>query len=169
MIAKEKNKGNIIKYTQHEINNFCNGKVKVVNNKSDIDKFVTTSVKQSSNAKLYFGKIGSKLADKIKSELGINTENYNISLTTSAVRHILKNHGNTEIEKYRGQIPITHDDFCLIPQIISNYDKIRKAGIAENGNYAIIVEKKIKNTFYLTSYISNKKHTLETKTMWKCQ
>lgn len=169
MITKIKKHNNIIKYTQHEINNFRNGKVKIANNRNDVNKFITASIKHSSNSKLYFGKIGSKLADKIKSELGINVENYNISLTTSAVRHILKNHGNIETEKYRGQISITHTDFCLIPQIISNYDKIRKVGITENGNYAIIIEKKRKNTFYLISYISNKKHTLETKTMWKCK
>lgn len=167
MITKGKNYNNIIKYTPHEINNFQNGKVRIVNNKSDIDKFITFSINHSSNAKLYFGKIGPNLADKIKSELNFDIKNYNISIQANAVRHILKNHGDAEREKGREQNAVTNDDFKLIPQIISDYDKVRKAGITENGNFSIIFEKKIGNTFYLVSYISDKKHTLEAKTMWK--
>ena len=163
----DNSQNDIVPYTQHEIENFKNGKVKVVQNESDISSFVDTASKVPSNAKLYFGKLGKKIANKIKQTLGINLENYNISLSTNAVRHTYKNHGKLEYENNRGQVPITSDDFKLIPQIVTNYDNVRLSGTTENNNSAIVFEKRIGDNYYLVSYVSNKNHNLEVKTMWK--
>lgn len=164
MITKTKN---IEKYTEHEINNFRNGKIKIVRSNDDIDKFIIDSIRYPSNAKLYFGKIGKVLADKIKSELNIDIENYNISLQANAIRHILKNHGDKSIENKRGQIAVTKEDFKLIPKIISEYDKIKNVGITEKNNIAINFEKQVENKYFLITYISGKNHNFEVKTMWK--
>ena len=163
----DNSQNDIVPYTQHEIENFKNGKVKVVQNENDISSFVDTASKVPSNAKLYFGKLGKKIANKIKQTLGINLENYNISLSTNAVRHTYKNHGKLEYENNRGQVPITSDDFKLIPQIVTNYDNVRLSGTTENNNSAIVFEKRIGDNYYLVSYVSNKNHNLEVKTMWK--
>lgn len=167
MITKIKNDNNIIKYTQHEINNFQNGKVRIAKSSKDIDKFIKDSIKHSSNAKLYFGKIGKDLANKIKKEINIDIENYNVSLQANVIRHIFKNHGEKNLENKRGQIVISKEDFKLIPKIISEYDKLEKVGITENNNIAISFEKQIENKYFLITYISDKKHNLEVKTMWK--
>ena len=157
----------IINYSEHEINNFKNGKVKIAKNKKDVYRFIERSQKYPSNAKLYFGKIGINAANRIKETLGVDVTNYNISLQTNAVRHIIKNHGNKFIESISGQIAVTSDDFKLIPQIVLNFDKAIKSGITENNNQALTFQKRIGNIYYLVSYISSKNHNLEVKTMWK--
>jgi hypothetical protein len=164
MITKIKNINN---YTKHEINNFRNGKIKIVKSKSDIYKFTQESIEYPSNTKLYFGKIGKDLANTIKKEININLEDYNISLQANAVRHIFKNHSSQNIEDKRGQIAITKDDFELIPNIISDCDKLKKVDLTENNNIAIRFEKQFGNRYFLITYISNKNHNLEVKTLWK--
>jgi len=158
---------NIIPYTQHEIDNYNNGKVKIVKSNEDVAKFVEASTKVPSNAKLYFGKIGSSVSNKIKSELGVDVDNYNISLQTSAIKHILKNHGDPKYESNRGQVAITNEDFKLIPLIVSEYDNVSKSGKVENNNQALLFEKQIGDNYYLVNYISDKNHNLEVKTMYK--
>lgn len=167
MQLKEKESINVIKYSNHEINNFKNGKVVVALNEKIIDKFVEDSIKYSSNKKLYFGKINKELANRIKDNIGINLNEYNISLQSNAIRHILKNHSNEKIECSRGQVAIKIDDFKLIPEIILSFDLIKYVGLTEYQNSAFILQKKIGHFYYLVSYISNKNHNLEIKTMWK--
>ena len=81
----------IINYSNHEINNFKNGKVKIAKNEKDVYRFIERSQKYPSNAKLYFGKIGIAAANRIKEILGIDVINYNISLKSDSINHIIKN------------------------------------------------------------------------------
>lgn len=165
-ISSKNDNSNIIKYTQHEIDNFQNGKVKIAQNETDVTKFVEASTKVPSNAKLYFGKIGTNIANKIKSALGINIENYNISLKADSIRHTLNHHSN-ENEILRGQIPITNDDFKYIPTIISEYDKVTPSGFTNQGKPSITFEKQIGDNYYVVNYVSDKSKSLEVQTMWK--
>ena len=45
-------------------------------------------------------------------------------LLDSDIRNMLKEHGNEQKEKARGQIAITKNDILEIPDILKNYDKI---------------------------------------------
>ena len=157
----------LVPYTQHEKENFQNGKVKIVQNENDISSFVEAAKKVPSNAKLYFGKIGTKIATRIKQSLGVDLENYNISLSTNAIRHTNKNHGNIQTEANRGQVAVTTEDFKLIPKIVTGFDNVSLSGTTENSNQAILFEKQIGDMYYLVSYVSDKNHNLEVKTMWK--
>ncbi|MCM1053542.1 MAG: hypothetical protein NC483_06180 [Ruminococcus sp.] len=157
----------IKEYTEHEINNFKGGKIKIARNTKDILNFVNTSIKVQGNAKLYFGKIGTYTANKIKKDIGIDIENYNISLQGNAIRHIFKNHGDRIYEQKRGQLAITKDDFKFIPLIISKYDIVKFSGKTENNNISITFQKKLENNYYLVSYTSIKNHNIEVKTIWK--
>ena len=157
----------IVPYIQHEINNFQNGRVKVVQNENDISSFVEAAKKVPSNAKLYFGKIGANIARRIKQSLGVDLENYNISLSTNAIRHTNKNHGNIQTEANRGQVAVTTEDFKLIPKIVTDFDNVSLSGTTENHNQAILFENQIRDMYYLVSYVSDKNHNLEVKTMWK--
>lgn len=156
----------IIKYNDKEINNFKNGKILVVKNKKEIYAFINDSQNPKYSCKLYFGKLGSKLAEKIKNDIGIDIENYNLSLKSDSVKHILNYHSNKK-ELLRGQIPITIKDFTLIPTIISNYDNIAISGKTREGKTVITFEKKIESNYYIINYISDKRHSLEVKTMYK--
>lgn len=159
---------NIVEYNNKEINNFKNGKVKVVQNISDIKKFVSSAKTVPSNAKLYFGKISTKLSDKIKQSIGIELNNYNISLKADSIKHILKKHGKST-ETLRGQIPVVDSDFELIPEIVSEYDSVEKGRETNDGKPSITFKKQIGEEYYLVNYVSDKNHNLEVQTMWKQQ
>lgn len=161
------NNDNLVKYTNHEIDNFKNGRVKIANNLNDIDIFVESAKKAPSNAKLYFGKIGSNIANKIKLKLGVEIENYNLSLPANAINHILKNHGDIKTESDRGQVAINDNDFKLIPKIVTEFDDVTDSGLTTEGKNVITFKKRIGDTFYLVNYVSNKNHNLEVKTMYK--
>lgn len=158
---------NVLPYTQHELDNFANGKITVVNDSQTVNEFVEKAKNtKSSNAKLYFGKIGSVISNKIKKALGIELKDYNISLKADSVKHIIDSHSSSN-EYKRGQEPITADDFNLIPIIVSNYDTIEQSGKTENGKPILKFSKKIGNIYYLVNYVSDKNHTLEVQTMYK--
>ena len=156
----------IIPYTQHEIENFQNGKVKVAQSENDISSFVEAARKVPSNAKLYFGKLGTKVANKINQALGINLENYNLSLKTDSIRHIL-NHHSSRTEELRGQVPVTTEDFKLLPEIVTNYDNIQESGTSKQGKPSITFEKQIGDNYYVVTYVSDKSNSLEVQTMYK--
>lgn len=158
---------NIVNYTDHEINNFKNGKVKIIHQPKDVKEFIEQSIKVSSNKKLYFGKINSLTANKIKKEVKINLNNFNISLSSNAIRHIIKNHGNEQHENKRGQISIKESDFNYIVKIITNFDKIKLSGLSDFNNIVITFEKRINCLYHLVCYISKKNFRIEIKTLYK--
>lgn len=161
-----KNNQNIIKYTSHEINNFNNGKVRILQRKKDIIEFIEFSAKNPSNAKLYFGKIGERLSIDIKNSVNVNVKDYNISIKTDSIRHILNHHSNKN-EVLWGQIPIEYKDFELITTIISEYNKIIPSGHAYNGKSSITFKAIMNCTYYLVIYVSDKSKSLEIQTMYK--
>ena len=132
----------------------------------DILFFVDEAKINSNNKKLYFGKIGSKLSNKINKQIKINLNNYNLSLKNMSVRHILNHHSNSS-EVLRGQIPIKKTNFFCIPKIITKYDKVEIVGFTMQNKPIIKFIKKIKNEYHLICYVSDKRHTLEVKTLYK--
>lgn len=166
MQLKEKESIKVIKYSKHEIKNFKNGKVVVAINEKIIDKFIEDSIKYSSNKKLYFGKINKELANRIKNNIGINLNEYNISLKCDSIRHILKHHSN-ENEILIGQVPVVKDDFKLLSIVISNFDEIYESGLSKDEKLSITFRKNIGNDYYLINYISDKRKSLELQTVYK--
>lgn len=156
----------LIYYTIDEIKNFKNGNVIVVKDKKDILFFVDEAKFNSNNKKLYFVKIGSKLSNKINKQIKINLNNYNLSLKNMSVRHILNHHSNSS-EVLRGQIPIKKTNFFCISKIITKYDKVEIVGFTMQNKPIIKFIKKIKNEYHLICYVSDKRHTLEVKTLYK--
>lgn len=128
-------------YTQKEIDNIESNKIAIARNENDILKFVDNSKKFPSNARLYLSKVSNRVSDFINNKLGININNYNISLKTDDVRKIFKDHGTEKTEIPRGQVPITNEDFKNIPNIINNPDCISKSGESAQGKPAIKFEK----------------------------
>ena len=99
-------------------------------------------------------------------QLNINVLNYNVCLKNNAIKHILKKHSNNK-EILRGQIPISKNDFYLIPEIITQYKKIEKAGITKQKKLVLKISKIINTYSYnLIIYISDKSKSLEIQTMY---
>ena len=161
-----KNNINLLNYNEKEIEQFRNGKVQIAYNKQDIRIFIKNSKQVRNNAKLYYGKLNKKVSDKIKRKFGIKVKNYNISLKSDSVKHIIKKHGSSK-ELLRGQLPIIDSDFELIPEIVSNYDNIILGTPTLSNKPAITFIKHIDCYYYLVSYVSDKSHNLEVQTMWK--
>ena len=154
-------------YTQKEIDNLKSPKIRIANNENDVLSFIESAKKMPSNLKLYFGKVTKSVANRIKSNLGIDVSNYNISLKVDAIRHILKNHSNSIAENNRGQVAITEQDILNIPEIINNYDLVRNSGTTSDGRQSITFEKNINGNNIVVTYVSDKHSNLEIQTMYK--
>jgi phage-Barnase-EndoU-ColicinE5/D-RelE like nuclease3 len=74
------------------------------------------------------GTVTKKQAEIIKKITGIEMYGCVRIIDTSAIRHILRNHGFTKQEESRGQIAVTIDDFENIPHYITNASKIEYIG-----------------------------------------
>lgn len=159
---------NIKKYTDKEVKNISSNKIKIAKDINDIKLFVKNELtKKTSNSKLYLGKINKNTADKIKNITNLDLTDYNISLKGNNVRKIIKDHGNKTLENLRGQEAITLKDFEYIDDIVLTADNIYLSGKTRQGKDVIIFEKKINNKYTLVEFISTKRKTLETQTMFK--
>lgn len=154
-------------YTQKEIDNIKSNKISIAQSNEDISNFVNNSRKVPGNFKMYLGKITENVSNTIKSTLGINVDNYNISLKTDDVRKIFKDHGSEKTEIPRGQVPITENDFLNIPNIINNPDIVSEAGKSPQDKPVIKFEKNINGNNVVVTYVSDKHNNLELQTMYK--
>ena len=155
-------------YSQQELENMKNSKtIRIANSKDDVINFIETAKKVPNNLKLYFGKVSDKVSSKIKNILGINTDNYDISLKSDTVKHIFKEHGDAEKENLRGQLPITDDDILNIANVINNYDDVHSSGTSDENKPSITFEKNINGNTVVVTYVSDKHHNLEVQTMYK--
>jgi hypothetical protein len=73
---------------------------------------------------LSLGVISETEAQKLKNLTGLDLNNYERILDNFAIKHALNKHGHAGVEKLRGQIAISKEDFEHIPEIIENPDKI---------------------------------------------
>ena len=154
-------------YTDKEINNIESSKIKIANNEEDIINYAK-DIKNKKNTfnKMYLGKIKEKVSDYIKNKLGINVDNYNISLNKNGIEHSI-NHHSSESELLRGQVPITEEDFKNIPTIINEADSITRGYDTTNNKPSITFEKNIGGNNVVVTYVSDKHHNLELQTMYK--
>jgi hypothetical protein len=65
------------------------------------------------------GKAAKWLVDHAK-EIGIDIDSFEHEITDYFKSHVIKNHGNPEKEKARGQIAINKNDFEKIADIVGN-------------------------------------------------
>lgn len=98
--------------------------------KKEIKELVEFALSDSLNKHkvITIGIVTQKQADVIKKETGVEMYGCERIIDTSAIRHILRNHGFSKQEESRGQIAITIDDFENIPHYITNASKIEYIG-----------------------------------------
>jgi len=112
-------------------------------------------------------KVNSKEVKDIKDATGYDVSNTTHKLIANDLRHILKSHGNPEIEGKRGQIAITPDDLDRIPDIIDNYDRIEAGSTNEDGVRSIRYIKRNNGEITYIEVIIKKGKVLSGKSMWK--
>lgn len=167
-------------YTEQQKKNWESSKrIVIYNNQEQLLQFISDSIAdRTMDKKMYFGAIPTELATRIKSDTGLNVENFNLSLGSYEVRKILKDHGNTVKEAARGQRAIVADDFGHITDIVLNPTEIKlssqdymgKPAIIFSGDYngrmnvvAVVSDKRL-DLFVQTVYINAKKGNLSTPT-----
>lgn len=122
---------------------------------------------KNSKSRTYLGAVSEKVANKIKKLFNIETLDRRHVLADNEIRHMLKEHGNPEIEKAKGQIAITTKDIERIPEILNNYDRIVKGTDNKEGNTIRYIKRYSYNTSYVVEVIPSEGNALKIKTMWK--
>ena len=167
-------------YTEQQKKNWESSKrIVIYDNQEQLLQFISDSIADKTmDKKMYFGAIPADLASRIKSDTGVNVENFNLSLGSYEVRKILKDHGNAAKEAARGQRAIVADDFGHITDIVlnpteitlSNQDYMGKPAIIFSGDHngrmnvvAVVSDKRL-DLFVQTVYTNVKKGNLATPT-----
>ncbi|MCD8282410.1 MAG: hypothetical protein LUC22_04040, partial [Prevotella sp.] len=89
-------------------------------------------------------KVVSPVSSRLKEDLRkLNVDiddGYKHVIDNFAINHMYSNHGD-EVERLRGQIPITDEDILRIPDIVNNYDRPIEIGTGKTGLQNIIYQK----------------------------
>jgi len=105
-------------------------------------------------------------AKRIQRATGFNFVGFSHVVDDSAIRHVLKKHGpGTQLSKQ--EVPVTIDDFVLIPKITQDPDEIVQAGTTRIGRATIRFRKRVNDTIFLVEEIWEGRKQLALKTMWK--
>lgn len=101
-------------------------------------------------------------------EYGLDIKGYEHSIDVSAIKHIIKKHGNQSREQARGQVAITEKDIISIPSVVSNPDFIVFGTKTSSGLDGILYVKTMPDgTTNYVEEVRTGKNTLSAKSMWK--
>ena len=139
-----------------------NDSIIICNTKQDIADFYRDHVHKKPYARLYIGKIGPELAQRIYKDTGVNTENLNVAITSE----FEDSHSNPEKERSRGQTPVTPEILSRLPEIISSYDKVENTTSSKDRKPVLKFEKDINGKNVAVEYVRSKKGMLELQTMY---
>lgn len=167
---------NIMQSSKYELNQFGfeeygekekgwwknNDSIIICNTKQDIADFYRDHVHKKPYARLYIGKIGPELAQRIYKDTGVNTENLNVAITSE----FEDSHSNPEKERSRGQTPVTPEILSRLPEIISSYDKVENTTSVKDRKPVLKFEKDINGKNVAVEYVRSKKGMLELQTMY---
>ncbi len=70
-----------------------------------------------------YGRVSSWLADQA-GKVDVDLRGFNGSIDTSAVRHAFIEHGDSDVEVLRGQLPITEEDILSLLGTVAHADKV---------------------------------------------
>ena len=131
----------------------------------DLVEFAINS-KNPINSKLQISIIDALEAEILEIKTGFKLIGFKRIIDKLGINHTLKNHGNEAIEKRRGQIAITEEDFELVPKIVKSENIIH---VSKNklGNDMILYEAIIKDVFYYVEEVRKGRKELCMTTMYK--
>lgn len=117
------------------------------------------------NKVLILGEIRPEMATFLSEQSGISLNNYKFSVDVYAIRHIIKNHSQSEIETPKGQIAITDGDFELIIDILENPDLVFYDGKNKLGKDVFQFQKLIENKYVVIKEVRTGKKQLALNSM----
>lgn len=120
------------------------------------------------NKKIYLGKIGPKISNKIQ-KININEKciiDYNVSIADYDIQHVF-NHHSSKSERKRGQKPIISKDLIMLPQLLVNTNTIIFLGKNKRKlNLYNFVSYNKDGTYNLIEFIKNGKKQFELQTIY---
>ena len=141
---------------------------------TDMDAFVAAATspegkKIGGSIWIDFDPISDETAGKIQESTGIDVHGYGHALDGSSVVHILNRHGpkGSAFKDFSHQLPITPDDFNLMPEVLENPDVIENTRGASSGNERIIFKKKVNGHALLVEEVRGRLGKLIPVSMWK--
>jgi hypothetical protein len=99
--------------------------------------------KRGESSSVDIATISDAVADIVEIETGVDIHGFTHVLDSSAVRHMLKNHGDVNSETQRGMVPITDEDILNIPDMLASADYVVTGGKGRRGNDLIGYLKKL--------------------------
>jgi len=106
-------------------------------------KEVVDAAARPRGVKQFFRDLGvavERVVTLAREKAGLDIAGYNHIIDEDFVRHVFDKHGDPKTEISRGNIPVTRDDFGLIPQVISSPDSV-EAGELNNGLPTLVLRK----------------------------
>ncbi len=154
---------NVNSYTEQEIESITrDSKNKIANSYADVIEFISASLDNKTNGRLFIGKIKTSTAAKIKELTKISAFGKSLVLTSDEIKHIFKQHGNPQTENARGQEAITTNNFDAVLEAICAPSNVISE-IDENGVVSLIFSKEVNGETTAVTIVSEKKKALTLK------
>ncbi|QIB38120.1 hypothetical protein G3A56_09065 [Rhizobium oryzihabitans] len=109
---------------------------------TDLVSFSQTAPRGESQV-VEIAQVSDAIADIVEQQTGLDIHGYRHTIDSSAIRHILKNHGDAGKETARGMVPITEEDLVGIPDMIASADKIVTGAKGRRGEELVGYLKKL--------------------------
>lgn len=163
------NENGLLSFSEQETINLSSGKRnKIITTFNGAIDFIRNALsnKQSID-RAYFGKVPESVAQRVKSDSGVDLTGFSVIMNGNDARHIMKDHGDVVMETARGQVAVTPDDIALVPQILAEPDNAYLSSDKDGkGRSVIVFEKQIGNKYITMQGVSDGKHALETDTLY---
>ena len=117
------------------------------------------------NITLLLGIISEDISLKMKEEIDVDLQEYNISIDAYGIKHILQGHGDKKRENSRGQEAVTQNDFGLLYQIINRPDHVFFDGKDKFGRDCFQFQSYLGNKYVVIMEIRTGRKQLALKTM----
>lgn len=161
-----KNESGLIEYTDQEKDNFATSKkIIVATDKGQILDFIQKARSNSpevAGKKLLLGKIDNTTSERIKKEIGVDLNGYNIELRASDIGHAFNQHGNVNREDPRGQRAITENDISKFAEIVTSFDSV---DVGKEKNSLTFI-KSINGKMFAVTYYASGNKSLSLKTLY---
>ncbi|RYY79942.1 MAG: DUF1073 domain-containing protein [Moraxellaceae bacterium] len=110
--------------------------------------------------------VSPEVTQKISAEVGVDVTGWVHGIDESAIRHILKKHGNAVTEAKRGQVAVTKTDIEKIGDIVNAPDSVEYGGINDRGNETVILKKNLGNHTVCIQELRTGNKKLSVVSMW---
>ena len=114
-----------------------------------------------------YGVVGREEAARLDCATGLDLTGYRRFIDDQAINHILAEHGDFHHETDRGQLPVTFEDLLLIPDVVSQPDRVVRGRKTGTGLEAVLYEKQINGFVCCLEEVRTGNQLLAVKTLFK--